>query len=85
LIEVLSTSTARFDLGDKASEFLRVPTLAAYVVLAEEERKAWVWIRDGQNFPSGPNVVHDGNAVIHIHALKLALPFTAVYAGVELD
>jgi Uma2 family endonuclease len=85
LIEVLSPSTARFDLGDKASEFLRVPTLAAYVVLAQDERKAWVWIRDGANFPSGPGVIDDGNAVIHIDALKLALPFGAIYAGIDLD
>jgi len=85
LIEVLSPSTARFDLGDKASEFLRVPTLAAYVVLAQDERKAWVWIRDGKNFPSGPDVIDDGSAVIAIAALKVALPFSAIYVGIDMD
>jgi len=85
LIEVLSPSTARFDLGDKASEFLRVPTLAAYVVLAQDEKKAWVWIREGESFPSGPRVIDDGNAVIQINALKLALSFSEVYAGIEMD
>jgi Uma2 family endonuclease len=85
LIEVLSPSTARFDLGDKASEFLRVPTLAAYVVLAQDERKAWVWIRDGENFPSGPRVIDDKNSIIQINALKVALPFSGVYAGVEME
>jgi len=28
----------------------------------------------GANFPSGPGVIDDGNAAIHTHALKLALP-----------
>jgi Uma2 family endonuclease len=85
LIEVLSPSTARFDLGDNASEFLRVPTLAAYVVLAQDERKAWVWIRDGKNFPSGPGVIDDINAIISIDVLKLALSFSEIYAGIEMD
>jgi hypothetical protein len=85
LIEVLSPSTASFDLGDKTSEFLRVATLAAYVVLAQDERKAWVWIRDGAHFPSGPSVIDDENAVISVDALKLALPFSAIYAGIEMD
>jgi hypothetical protein len=54
-------------------------------VLAQDERKAWVWIRNGANFPSGPGVIDDGNAVIQINALKLALPFSAIYAGIDLD
>jgi Uma2 family endonuclease len=85
LIEVLSPSTARFDLGDKASEFLRVPTLAAYVVLAQDERKAWVWIRDGENFSPGPRVMDDKNSIVQINALKVALPFSGIYAGVEIE
>jgi len=85
LVEVLSPSTARFDLGDKASEFLRVPTLAAYLVFAQDERKAWVWIRKAENFPSGPNVIDDENAIVQVPALSLNLPFSAIYSGIEAD
>jgi Uma2 family endonuclease len=34
LAEVLSPSTAEIDLGDKAAEYLRVPSLHAYMAVA---------------------------------------------------
>jgi Uma2 family endonuclease len=43
--EVLSPSTMTIDLGDKAAEYLRLPSLLAYLVLAQDEVKAWVYVR----------------------------------------
>ena len=43
LVEVLSPSTAATDLGDKAAEYLQLPSLFAYIVLSQDEPKAWVW------------------------------------------
>jgi Uma2 family endonuclease len=43
--EVLSPSSATLDLGDKASEYLRLPSLAAYLVLSQDEIKAWVYLK----------------------------------------
>jgi Uma2 family endonuclease len=40
LAEVLSPSTAEIDLGDKAAEYLHVPSLHAYIVLSQDEPKA---------------------------------------------
>ncbi len=42
IAEVLSPSSERIDLGDKSSEYLRLPTLAAYCVFAQDAIKAWV-------------------------------------------
>ncbi|HMK78019.1 MAG TPA: Uma2 family endonuclease [Xanthobacteraceae bacterium] len=57
LIEVLSPSSEALDLGDKAAEYLRLPSLRTYVVVAQNEAKAWVWQREGSTFEPGPQVI----------------------------
>ena len=81
--EVLSPSTAESDLGDKAAEYLRVSGLSAYLVFAQNEPKAWAWIRERDAFPPIPGVITGYDKVIHVPAPKLALPLGAVFAGVE--
>jgi Uma2 family endonuclease len=83
-VEVLSPSTAAIDLGDKAAEYLRLPSLAAYLVLAQDEMKAWLWMRREAKFPPGPDVIVGHDQHIRIGALDLDLPLTAIYAGLEL-
>ena len=81
--EVLSPSTADIDLGDKAAEYLQLPSLVAYLVFAQTEPKAWVCTRGSAGFPPGPTVIVGRDKVVHIAALGLALPLGAVYAGTE--
>ncbi len=83
-IEVLSPSTAAIDLGDKAAEYLRLPSLAAYLVLAQDEMKAWLWTRRETKFPPGPDVIIGRDQNIRIGGLGLDLPLTAIYQGLEL-
>jgi Uma2 family endonuclease len=83
LIEVLSPSTATYDLGDKASEYLRLTSLSAYVVFAQEERKAWVWVRGDSGFPSGPDVIEGEDALVRIPSFAILLRFSEVYADLE--
>jgi Uma2 family endonuclease len=82
LAEVLST-TAEIDLGDKAAEYLRLPSLLSYLVFAQSGHKAYVWTRDADGFPAAPSVIVGRDKIIRITALNLALPMGAVYAGVE--
>jgi Uma2 family endonuclease len=79
--EVLSPSTADVDLGDKAAEYLALPDLEAYLVLAQNEPKAWIWGRRDGRFPPAPQVLAGLDKTIHIPALKLGLPLGALYAG----
>jgi Uma2 family endonuclease len=79
--EVLSPSTTAIDLGDKAAEYLRLPTLAAYLVFAQDEPKAWVWIRTAGEFNPGPEVLVGIEAVIRIPAPQLSLPLAEIYSG----
>jgi Uma2 family endonuclease len=81
LAEILSPSTAAIDLGDKAAEYLRLPSLRAYLVLSQDEPKAWAWIREDGPFAPGPARFCGNEAVIPIAALQLELPLAELYAG----
>src|SRR6516162_4447528 len=41
IAEVISASTARYNLGDKAAEYLNLASLSAYLVLNQGDPKAW--------------------------------------------
>jgi Uma2 family endonuclease len=84
LVEVLSPSTTEIDLGDKAAEYLRLPSVLAYLVFAQSAHKAYVWTRETDEYPSAPSVILGQDKIIRIAALNLALPLGAVYAGVEI-
>jgi Uma2 family endonuclease len=79
--EVLSPSTAEIDLGDKAAEYLQMPSLRAYLVFSQDEPKAWVWPRSSGGFAPGPQVVAGADQTIRIGDLGLELPLSAIYAG----
>ena len=83
LAEVVSPSTAEIDLGDKAAEYLQIPSLLAYIVLSQDEPKAWVYIREGAQFTPGPAVIGGAKATIHITALQLELPMAVIYDGIK--
>ena len=82
LAEVLSPSSVATVLGDKTAEYLQVPSLLAYIVLSQDEPKAWVHVRTSANF-TAPAVVTGTEAVVQIAALQLELPMADIYAGIE--
>ena len=81
LAEILSPSTATDDLGDKSSEYLALPSLAAYLVLSQDEAKAWLWLRGADGFPPGPRVIAGVETSITIAPLGLEVPMAEIYAG----
>jgi Uma2 family endonuclease len=85
IAEVLSPTTAEIDLGDKAAEYLRLPSLLAYLILSQDEYKAYVWIREAGAFAASPTFVAGLDETIRIAPLDLALPLAAVYEGIVLD
>jgi Uma2 family endonuclease len=78
---VLSPSTAEIDLGDKAAEYQRIPSLLAYLVPSQDAPKAWVFTRTEQQLMRAPELITGADAVIRIAALKLELPMGEIYAG----
>lgn len=81
--EVLSPSTAEIDLGDKAAEYLQLTSACAYLVFAQNEPKAWAWIRETGGFRAVPVIIVGHDKVIHVPQLELALPLGGIYAGIE--
>ena len=80
IAEVISPSSATDDLGDKAAQYLRLTSLAAYLVLAQDEPKAWVWVRGEAGFSPGPEVIGEGGA-IRIASLGIELPLAEIYGA----
>jgi Uma2 family endonuclease len=85
LAEVLSPSSVEVDLGNKAAEYLQVPSLRAYIVLSQDEPKAWVHTRSGAEFTPVPVVIKGTKANIQIAALQLELPMSEIYAGLKIE
>ena len=84
VVEVLSPSTTKTDFGDKAVEYLQLPSVAAYLILAQDEVKGWVYVRNSPQLP-GPEPVEGREATIHIPALDVALSLADIYDGIEFD
>jgi Uma2 family endonuclease len=84
IAEVLSPSSATLDLGDKAAEYLRLPSLTAYLVLSQDEIKAWVYVKGSEQHP-GPKPIAGADATIRIPALGIDLPLAEIYRGIEFD
>jgi Uma2 family endonuclease len=84
VVEVLSPSTSAIDLGDKAAEYLRLSSVVAYVVLSQDEIKAWVYIK-GSAGSLGPDVIVGEANTIGVPALGVELPLSMIYAGIDFD
>jgi Uma2 family endonuclease len=85
IAEILSPSSERTDLGDKAAEYLQLPTLATYLVLAQDEARAWLWTRGANGFSGGPTVHSGIDALLSVPSLGISLPVAAIYERVRLD
>ena len=85
IAEVLSPSTETIDLRDKAAEYLKLPSLKTYLILAQDSCKAWLWVRDQAGFDARPDIVVGIDKTLYIRPLDLKLPLAALYAGVDVD
>ena len=83
LAEVLSPTTVEIDLGDKAAEYLQIPSVVAYIVLSQDEPKAWLYARSPVTIAPGPAVIAGTGSRVHIAALQLDLPMADIYAGIK--
>ena len=81
IAEVLSPSSASDDLGTKADEYLRLPSLSAYLVLAQNEATARLWVRGAAGFAPEPRVITGHDAAIEIASLGIDVPLAEIYAG----
>jgi Uma2 family endonuclease len=81
--EVLSSSSVSDDLGDKAAEYLQLPSLCAYLVLSQDEPKAWTWVRGASGFSAGPDVIKGHDGIVRVTALAIEFALSEIYAGIQ--
>lgn len=82
IVEVLSPSSIAIDMVEKQREYLQIPTLQAYLICAQDEPRAWVFLRENGAFPASPVMIEGREATIDIPALSLSLPMAGIFAGI---
>lgn len=76
--EVLSPSTRRIDLREKATTYRRVASIEEYVMLEQKEHKVSVHRRtEGWN----PQVYSGPQAIAEFRSVSLSLPLSQIYEG----
>src|SRR5262245_34140214 len=76
IAEIISPSSVRTDLGEKAVDYLRLPSLVAYLVLAQDAPKAWVWVRGDSGFSQDAQLLAGHDASIEIATLGISVPLS---------
>lgn len=82
--EILSASTMAQDFGTKARDYLALPTLRHYLVLAQDEMRIWLWSRDADGGWAGPEMLSDAAEKIRLTGLDAEISMAPLYAGVSL-
>jgi Uma2 family endonuclease len=85
VFEVLSKSTGWIDQSLKLRDYDATPTIRTYVLISQDEMRAMVYTRDeaGRLGIQSAVLLEGGDASIEIPELGLALPFSALYEGLE--
>lgn len=82
VFEVLSPSTANYDLGEKRDHYQRLASLTDYVVIHQDRRRVEIWSRDGGGWT---HHVHEGDAVAPLASVEAALDLRELYATAGVD
>jgi Uma2 family endonuclease len=86
VLEVLSRSTSWINQSLKPRDYDATPSIRTYVLISQDEMRALVYARDDDGRLGIQNaVLFEGpDASIEIAEFGLALPFSALYEGVQL-
>lgn len=82
IVEVLSPSSEGDDEGDKRRDFQSLPSLLAYVLVAQDERCVRVFERDAQGHWTGTPAVYRGDQPFELPRLKGPISVSEVYDGI---
>lgn len=81
IVEVLSESTRRIDMGEKKDAYLTIPSLKVYLLLEQDSAAAVVFRRGTEGFN---RELYEGlEAVVPLPEIKTDLPLAEIYDGLE--
>ena len=83
VVEVLSKTSERRDLGAKPAEYTSLPSLHAYIVASQDGPECWVWLRgaDGR-FAEAADHIAGRERTIAVVSLGVTLPLAEIYRGI---
>ena len=79
--EILSPSSLSTDFGEKAMEYTALPSLLHYLVLSQDEPRAWLWSRKDGAF-SAPEMLVGSDAIVTLTGLDPTLALSEIYRGI---
>ncbi|HWG84643.1 MAG TPA: Uma2 family endonuclease [Deinococcales bacterium] len=82
VFEVLSPSTERTDRGEKFENYLRLPSLRAYLLVNPEKRRVDMYVREGQGWNL---TVLEGEGEFRLPCPAVAIDLADLFIGVPED
>ena len=79
--EILSPSSYANDFGPKALEYTAIPSLLHYLVVSQDEPRAWLWSRTDGLF-GGPEMHVGADALLPLTGFDLTLALAEIYRGI---
>jgi Uma2 family endonuclease len=81
LVEVLSPSSYTRDFGEKVEDYKGLRTLKHYLILAQDEARAWLWTRTADAW-QGPEMISGVGGVLNLAGLNASLRLAGLYRGI---
>lgn len=82
IVEVLSDSTAPYDLGDKFRHYQTIPTLTDYLLVAQDEARVLLYTRRDDYWEFRDITGLD--KTVHLPSVETTLALSDIYALIEL-
>nr|WP_294543972.1 Uma2 family endonuclease [uncultured Rhodopila sp.] len=82
VFEVLSPGTASTDIGVKNQEYRDTPSIRRYVILSQDDRRATVFAREGDDWVGR---IVAGEKVLEMPEIGISVPLAELYEGVSFD
>jgi Uma2 family endonuclease len=79
IFEILSPDTERIDRTEKYQNYIQIPSLQEYVLVAQDRSEVTVF-RRANNWR--PEIVKDSSQAFELPSLQFSMPLSAVYEGV---
>ena len=79
--EILSPSSMAEDFGPKAQEYLSMPSLQHYLILSQDEPRAWLWSQENAAW-KGPDIVSGHDQEIVLRNLGVSLDMASLYRNI---
>ncbi len=84
VVEVLSKTSLARDFHEKPEEYFGISGLETYVVLSQDDARAWIWQRGEEGWPREAEMIAGLDKEIELKALGVKIPLQAIYGDLDL-